>query len=216
MAAGQATRMGQDKLVMPWKETTVLGYVLQSVHEAITLQQHLLPNVFSANGIMEIVVVARHPIDYYLSEEERWQFHLHDGIWIEEPTPKPLSDTIRSGLQHINNHVRYIGFLPGDQVGVTGHKLAAYLLQVSQSHAGFIVPMAGMKAVSPVFFQQRYVSELRELQNEEGGRTILYRYPEQWWKYPVDECFAYDVDTMDQYNALRGQVYTSLNKEDIK
>lgn len=38
MAAGLATRMGQDKLVLPWKDTTVLGYVLQTILEAITLQ----------------------------------------------------------------------------------------------------------------------------------------------------------------------------------
>ena len=38
MAAGQATRMGQDKLVLPWQDTTVLGYVLQTVLEAIELQ----------------------------------------------------------------------------------------------------------------------------------------------------------------------------------
>lgn len=204
MAAGQATRMGQDKLVMPWKGTTILGYVLQAVHEAMVHQHRLSPIAISDDKVMEIVVVARHPIEYYLSEEDNRKFHRDGGKWIEVPNPKPLSETIRLGLQDLNSQVQYIGFLPGDQVGVTTKQLASYLQQVLQSRADFIVPMVGDRAVSPVFFQQQYVPELLALQGEQGGRTVLHRYPERWWKYHVDDSFMCDVDTLDQYNVLKG------------
>lgn len=196
MAAGLASRMGQDKLVMSWKNTTVLGYVLQSALEAIELQ----------DAFIEICVVARHPIGAYISEEGIEKFKACAGIWLQVPSPKPLAETIRLGLQDLKQQVQVIGFLPGDQVGVTAQELAACLRQVRGTLPDFLVPIAGDKAGSPVFFHRRYVPELLELRGEQGGREVLYRYPERWRKFPVEETFFQDVDTPEQYYALRSEI----------
>jgi len=205
MAAGLATRMGQDKLVLPWKDTTVLGYVLQTVLAAITLQEQCSSAVAALPVAVEICVVARHPMEYYLTEERILMFNLYSGVWIQVPSPRPLAETIRAGLQDLNTEIQGIGFLPGDQVGITASRLADCLQQVLRNHPDFLVPIAGEKAVSPVFFHRRYVLELLELRGEQGGREVLYRYPERWRKYPVEDGFDQDVDTLEQYNALRVQ-----------
>lgn len=206
MAAGQSTRMGQDKLVLPWQDTTVLGYVLQAILEAITLQKlRSLGGASQLEGI-EIYVVARHPMEAYLAEEPRRKFNSYGGTWIQVPSPKPLADTIRYGLQDLNRKIHYIGFVPGDQVGITAQSLADCLQQLLQKLPDFLVPMAGDKAVSPVFFHRQYVSELLELQGEQGGREVLHRYPDRWWKYPVEDSYFLDVDTPEQYNTLWVQV----------
>jgi len=195
MAAGQATRMGQDKLVMPWEDTTVLGHVLQTLLEAIELQ----------DAVIEICVVARHPIEAYVSEATIDKFKVCGGIWLKVPSPKPLAETIRLGLKDLNSKVQVIGFLPGDQVGVTAQGLAACLGQVLRILPDFLVPMAGEITGSPVFFHRRYVPELLALQGEQGGREVLNRYPERWSKYRVEESLFQDVDTLEQYHALRSQ-----------
>jgi len=205
MAAGQATRMGQDKLVMPWKDSTVLGYVLQTVLEAITLQEQHALVASSLSVVTEIYVVARHPIEAYLTEDRIRMFNSYGGAWIQVPSPKPLAETIRYGLQDLNSEVQCIGFLPGDQVGITAQRLADCLKQVMQNLPDFLVPIVGAQAVSPVFFHRQYVSELLELRGEQGGREILYRYPERWLKYPVEDSFFQDVDTPEQYYALMVQ-----------
>lgn len=195
MAAGLATRMGQDKLAMPWKNTTVLGYVLQTVLEGIKLQDQEA----------EVYVISRQPIQCYVSAESINKFNTSGGTWLQVPNPIPLSETIRLGLQDLKSEIMGIGFLPGDQVGVTIQGLSACLKQVSQVLPDFLVPIAGDKAGSPVFFHKRYVPELLALQGEQGGRVVLYRYPERWRKYPVEECLFLDVDTPEQYYALLGQ-----------
>ena len=206
MAAGLATRMGQDKLVMPWKDTTVLGYVLQTVLEAIILQKQRSLVLSSLSVVTEIYVVARHPIEDYLTEDRIRMFNSYGGVWIQVPSPKPLAETIHYGLQDLNSEVQCIGFLPGDQVGITAQRLADCLQQVLQVSPDFLVPIAGDKAGSPVFFHKRYVPELLALQGEQGGREVLYRYPERWRKYPVEERFFQDVDTPEQYYAVMGQI----------
>ncbi|HWQ41774.1 MAG TPA: nucleotidyltransferase family protein [Desulfosporosinus sp.] len=195
MAAGLATRMGQDKLVMPWKDSTVLGYVLQTLIEAIEVQE----------ALTEICVVARHPIESYATKESRDKFMACGGIWLRAPSPKPLAETIRVGLQDLSSEVQMIGFLPGDQVGVTAQGLASCLRQVQRILPDFLVPIAGDMTGSPVFFHRRYVPELMTLQGEQGGREVLNRYPELWSKYRVEESLFQDVDTPEQYQALLSQ-----------
>ena len=206
MAAGLATRMGQDKLALPWKDTTVLGYVLQIVLEAITLREQRSLLVSSHSVVTELYVVARHPIEAYLTEDRQRIFNLYGGAWIQVPSPRPLSETIRYGLEDLNDEVQCIGFLPGDQVGITAQKLADCLQQVLQDIPDFLVPSAGNIAGAPVFFHKRYVPELLALQGEQGGREVLYRYPERWLVYPVEDCFFQDVDTPEQYCALVDQI----------
>jgi len=207
MAAGLATRMGQDKLALLWENTTVLGYVVQTILEAIvlTLREQRSVVAVSFSGVTEIVVVARHSMEVYLTDEGIRRFNSYGGAWIQVPNPKPLADTIRLGLQDLNSEVQTIGFLPGDQVGITARRLADCLQQVLKNCPDFLVPMAGDKAVSPVFFHKRYVPELLALQGEQGGREVLYRYPERWLKYLVEEQFSQDVDTPEQYKALMVQ-----------
>ena len=197
MAAGLATRMGQDKLAMPWKNTTVLGYVLQTVLEGIERQDETA----------EIYVISRQTIESYVLPESIHKFNMRSGTWIHVPNPIPLSETIRLGLQDLNSEIQGIAFLPGDQVGVTVKGLAACLKQVLQVFPDFLVPVAGDIAGSPVFFHKRYVPELSALQGEQGGRVVLYRYPERWRKYCVEESLFLDVDTPEQYQALLSQKY---------
>ena len=206
MAAGKATRMGQDKLALPWQDTTVLGYVLQTLQEAITLQEQRSLGEVSSIVLTEIYVVVRHPIEAYLTEELIEMFNRYGGVWFQVPSPKPLSDTIRYGLQDLISEVQSIGFLQGDQVGITAQELADCLSQVQQVSPDFLVPIAGDKAGSPVFFHKRYLPELLALQGEQGGREVLYRYPERWCKYPLQDTFIQDVDTPEQYKALLGQI----------
>ena len=183
----------------------MLGYVLQTVLEAITLQEQRLLVVSPLSVITEIYVVAKHPIETYLPENRIRMFNSYGGAWIQVPSPQPLAETIRSGLQDLNNAVQWIGFLPGDQVGITVQRLADCLQQLQQNLPDFLVPIVGDKAGSPVFFHRQYVPELLELRGEQGGKEVLYRYPERWRKYPVEESFFQDVDTPEQYNTLRGQ-----------
>ncbi|MBC2721566.1 nucleotidyltransferase family protein [Desulfosporosinus sp.] len=197
MAAGLASRMGRDKLALPWKETTVLGYVLQTVLEAIKLQEHNSPQCR-----IEVHVVSRQPIGAYVSDEGITEFERYGGIWHDAPSSRPLAETIRIGLQNLKKEVHSLAFLPGDQVGITVQDLSGCLDVVLRSFPDFLVPIAGDKAGSPVFFHKRYLPELLELQGEQGGKVVLNRYPDRWYKYPVEESLFCDVDTPEQYEAL--------------
>lgn len=201
MAAGLATRMGRDKLALPWKKTTVLGHVIETVLEAMELQKSSF-----LESRFEIHVVARQPIETYISEGGIEKFREQAGVWIFDPNPRPLAETIKIGLQDLNSNILSFAFLPGDQVGINLQELSASLEQVLHTSPDFLVPIAGGKTGSPVFFHKRYVPELLALQGEQGGRVVLNKYPDRWTKFFVQDSLFSDVDTPEQYQALYEEI----------
>ncbi|WP_407310389.1 NTP transferase domain-containing protein [Desulfosporosinus sp. SB140] len=199
MAAGQATRMGRDKLALPCGQTTVLGNVLQAVIEGLELQGRLFQDLSEFSKFVEIFVVARRPIEEYLTKETLIRFQESGGVWLQVPSAIPLAETLRLGLSNLKEEIQTVGFLPGDQVGVTAQGLASCFTQVLRLVPDFLVPVSGDLVGSPVFFHRRYVPELCELHGEQGGRNVLYRYPGRWTKHSVEETFLQDVDTPEEY-----------------
>ncbi|AFM41032.1 putative MobA-like protein [Desulfosporosinus acidiphilus SJ4] len=217
MAAGQATRMGRDKLALPYIHTTVLGHVTQTVLEGIRLiqkpsqkasqklsqelSQESSAGIKTPSESIQIRVVTRRPPEEYLTEEIQRSFREAGGNWLQVPEVIPLSETLRLGLRDLEETTQMVGFLPGDQVGVTSQELALCFEQALRVAPDFLVPISDAGVGSPVFFHRRYVSELSELQGEEGGRKVLYRYPERWTRCRVRETFLQDVDTPEEYQA---------------
>ena len=223
MAAGQAKRMGSDKLALPWKDSTVLASVVKEVLEA---SERLQDRGAGHGRRLELKVVARKPLVVYLPVALQERFQRAQGIWCEDEVPRPLAETIRIGLQELADEVEGIGFLPGDQVGLRSDTLLCLVETFLREKPDFLVPQVdslappklespdesalpdepGMTGVtgSPVIFHRRYVPELLALEGEQGGKTVLQRYKAKWATYPVETDFFADVDTPEQYSLLSG------------
>lgn len=228
MGAGKASRMGQDKLALPWGNTTILGHVLQMIDSSLMLrvtQERPFKD--------EVIIVARKPLTAFdldkfrLERPEASRFqnsedsksNLAEGFfdtsqeykcsqeykfrWIQVPGPQPLADTIRRGLSDLPDTAQGICFIPGDQVGLESHLLAELTSFFLEKTPDFLVPQVGGVTGSPVFFHARYLPELLALQGEQGGKRILETYRERWTTYPVREEFLLDIDTLEEYEKYR-------------
>lgn len=205
MGAGQASRMGQDKLALPWGNTTVFGVVLQTINSALTLGA-------TQDGAKrhEVVIIARKPRTAFYSDESRpgpaeasgWM-DPYKFSWIQVPDPQPLANTIRMGLSDVSDSLQGICFIPGDQVGLESHVLAELTSCFLEKTPDFLVPQGGGVAGSPAFFHVRYLPELLALQGEQGGKRVLHNYRDRWTTYPVREEFFLDIDTREEYEKYR-------------
>lgn len=215
MGAGQATRMGQDKLAMPWQDTTILAHVLRSI--TCALNQLVLQdtpnqdqnesgkrqkeNLYHDKTLKhEIRVIARKPPAVYcINTQNQTDTQGYVLNWIEVQGPQPLATTILTGTADLPDDLEGICFIPGDQVGLepeTFAKMTRYFIETSPD---FLIPQAGKITGSPVFFHARYLSELQGLHEEQGGKLILERYRERWTTYPVKDSFFVDIDTQEEY-----------------
>lgn len=193
MAAGQATRMGTDKLALAWYGATVLGYV---VHEAL--------DALAESGLNgELVVIARKPPAVYLSPSVHALFTKNKGKWRLLPDPVPLAQTIKTGLEGVSDDVVGIAFLPGDQVGVNSPVLARLIKNFAHTEPDALVPVAGTVPGSPVFFHRKLIPELSSLSGEQGGKTVLKNYEGKLKTYQVNSDFFTDLDTPEEYNKFK-------------
>lgn len=214
MAAGQATRMKQDKLALSWRGETVLAQVIREVLAAKTLCEswamNNLGNLLKSGKpgrnkkILDILVVARRPAKDYLPPGLQVKLQESGANWFWRPEPMPLADTIRTGLNLIEDFYG-VCFLPGDQIGVNAAELAGLIHYFLINRSEFLIPIASDLPCSPVFFRAEYFPCLAELQGENGGKTIYQKYPERCRTYQVNADFADDLDTPDEYNRLRAK-----------
>lgn len=192
MAAGQATRMGTDKLALAWQETTVLGYVIQEALQALAEFGHE----------SELVVVARKPLAAYLLPSAESLFQWMRARWRLLPAPVPQAQTIRTGLEDIGQNIIGIGFLPGDQVGVNRAGLHRLLNHFADTEPDVLIPSAGTVSGSPVFFHRKLIPSLSSLEGEQGGKTVLKNFQGKIGSYQVESDFFTDLDTPEEYNRL--------------
>ena len=203
LAAGQASRMGRDKLALPWGKSTVLGKVLETIFQTIDLVQRTLG---ADINWVDLRVVTRKPIEAYLGGDLISKFNTLGGTWLifnNPDCPRPLAESVRLGLQSLTPEITGVGFLPGDQIGITVKELSELMQMFRLEKPDFLIPCLGNITGSPVFFQERYVQELSELKEEQGGKAVLNKYPDRWRTYPVNEDFFYDLDTPEDYKLAR-------------
>lgn len=198
MGAGKASRMGKDKLTMPWGSTTILGHVLRTLNHSLEL---LTQEGWKAQH--EVIVVARKPMTDFYFEGSFASSREYKFQWIQVSDSHPLADTIRRGLSDLQDTVEGICFIPGDQVGLEAHTLAQLTRFFLDNTPEFLIPQASGVIGSPVIFNVRYVPELLELQGEQGGKRVLEKYRERWRMYPVKEGFFLDIDTIAEYEKYR-------------
>ncbi len=229
MGAGKASRIGQDKLAMPWGNTTILGHVLRTLNDSLELltqegwkaqleNQHKSPRInksltdesiskkskVQGNKVkFEVMVIARKPMNDFYFEGSFDSSREYKFQWIQVSDSHPLADTIRRGLTDLQDTVEGICFIPGDQVGLEAHTLAQLTRFFLENAPDFLVPQVGGVIGSPVFFNVRYVPELLELQGEQGGKRVLECYRERWTTYPVKAEFLLDIDMKEEYEKYR-------------
>lgn len=220
MGAGRASRMGQDKLAMPWRDTTILGHVLRTVicaFNELALQDNQKQDQEdesrksqSANLRLdhslkhEIRVIARKPpAAYGINTQPQTNTLAYTLNWIEVQQPQPLATTLRTGIADLPETLKGICFIPGDQVGLEAQALAKMTHYFIENLPDFLIPQSGKITGSPVFFHARYLPELQALCGEQGGKLVLEKFREHWTTYPVDESFFLDIDTKEEYERYK-------------
>ena len=77
----------------------------------------------------------------------------------------------------------------------------ALLERASPEH--IVVPRAGGRPASPVFFPARFRAELLQRRGDEGGRGVRDAHPEACLQVEMpDPRILADIDTPEQYEAL--------------
>ncbi len=183
LAAGKSTRMGeQNKLLMPFGETTILGAVVSEVVKST---------------IDQIVIVTG-------NEEKRIKDAIpHDVAFIHNPDfADGLSTSVKVGVASLDDDIDGVMILLGDMPFVTSDDLNVL---IDAFEPGKItVPVKDGKIGNPLIFASEFFEDFKSLSGDTGARRLLAEYPDRVVKTELSSSgILTDIDTLQAYEQAR-------------
>ena len=185
LAAGESTRMGQLKALLPWRGRTLLEHQTAALLEG---------------GAERVVVVLGHRVG-----ELRPLLEGEEGVtWTLNPDYRQGKTTsIKAGLSALDpKSVEDILLLNVDQPRSAGD--VAHILSIHRARGYAVtVPEYRGKGGHPVVLSASLLGELREIDEEtQGIKAVVRRRPESVNRIPLDNPeILLDLNTPEQYRA---------------
>jgi molybdenum cofactor cytidylyltransferase len=191
LAAGESTRMGRPKQLLPIGGRPLLQQVLD---EAV------------ASSLDEIVIV----LGYRAREiEEAIEFPPNRSVRtvINADYADGQSTSLRLGLRSTDRRALGVAVLLGDQLHVTARlidRLAAVFLTGSSPVVRPLYSRPGSRPVPghPVFLARRIWPEVEKLDGDHGARYLLSAHPDWVLEIAMESDPPADVDTWDDYQRV--------------
>jgi len=125
---------------------------------------------------------------------------------------KGLSSSIRIALKNISDEKRDTGiiFFVADQPFVDETTVNRLREAYNEGKGSIIVPLYGKNRGNPVIFSNKWVEQLKNLEGDVGGRSIIRENKEEVWEVPIaDDRIGRDIDTIEDYCTLISQLQNS-------
>ena len=184
LAAGRATRMGSQKLLLPLQGRPILTWAVDAalgsaVGGAYVVVGHEAEAVTAALGDRPVTVVTNP--DYGLG----------------------MSTSLQAGLRAAGATRDAVIFLLGDQPFVTSALLDRLIDRFAETGSMVVRPVVGDKPANPVLMSAVLFPEIFAQRGDVGGREIVDKHRDDVCLIPVDDpLVAVDIDTAQDYAAV--------------
>lgn len=181
LAAGRSTRMGGDKLRLPWRGRTILEWVLDA-----------------ACALPHVILVGGPPgLDALSAQVARVSCSLQDRL-------PGQADSLQAGIRALPPGVDGAMVLLGDMPLIT-RELVEKLASAFRP-GRFLAPRCNGRRGNPVIIPSDWFARVLELEGDTGARPLLARPDAPVDFLDVDDpAILADVDTPDDYARLKYQ-----------
>ncbi|HEV8639980.1 MAG TPA: nucleotidyltransferase family protein [Methylomirabilota bacterium] len=186
LAAGKSARLGQPKQLLPFRGTTLLGWVLAQVSAAASLDE-------------VIVVVGGAAADV------RRRVDFGRARLVENPHfGEGCSSSYRAGLGALDPRADAVAVLLGDQPGIDA-AIIDHVVQTWNRRRNERIAVAAYRdgPGHPLIFTRALFDQLAALKGDKAAWKILDAHPEWVHPVPVDRPKPPDVNTWEEYQAAR-------------
>jgi molybdenum cofactor cytidylyltransferase len=183
LAAGEAKRMGQPKVLLPWQGKTLLEHVLhQLLHSQV--EEIILVVGPGAGRIREKISAPG------------------IKIVINPAYQEGMSASLRQGLMAMDKKAEAFLVVLADQPGIRKEMINQLIEAFHHTlpKKNIVLPTYRKVQGHPVLFDVRYREEVGKLQGDVGGRQILADHPEDILALAMDtDDVLQDIDTPEDY-----------------
>lgn len=186
LAAGGARRMGNQKMLLPWKGESVVRAVIKAA---------------IAGGIHKVIVVTGSEADLVRAALRDFEIEfVYNPDW-----EQGQGTSVAAGMGKVPAAFGSALFLLGDQPLITSDLIRAIYERHAHTHASAVAPFVGGQRGNPVLFDQSLFSHLQGLSGEAGGRQLLGNLMVEKVDWE-DDSILFDLDTPKDYRRLQERI----------
>jgi molybdenum cofactor cytidylyltransferase len=191
LAAGDSTRMGHPKALLPLGEEIFVNHILKTLHDA---------------GLMNATVILGKAAASIRPKIEDPQARI---LINPDPDRGQLS-SIQLALTHVDSSAVAAMIWPVDMPAVPADVVSSLLELFIHSGSLICFPLYGGKRGHPAIFHRSLFQEFMDAPLSEGPKKILERHQQETSTLPVQVSAAVkDIDTPADYEALTGETLDS-------
>jgi molybdenum cofactor cytidylyltransferase len=181
LAAGSSRRMGSQKLLLPFGQSTIIETVIDNVLNSSI--DHVMV-VLGANQKKIQDTIGNLPVQFcHNMEHERGML-------------SSVICGIRALPQDAITALIFLGDQPGIPPAVTNTVIDAY----NEELVGIVIPVHNHRRGHPLLVDMKYRKEIEHLDLEEGLRALRHHFPDDVLEVDVDEPgILVDIDTREDY-----------------
>jgi molybdenum cofactor cytidylyltransferase len=184
LAAGRSQRMGQPKLLLPWRGMPLIRYVVQQMLDT---------------QLDELIVVIGHRADHVIAALEG----LAVRIVLNTDFLDGQSTSLRAGIAAVHSEASAVVVLLADQPLLQPQTVDALIERYRQEQSLIIVPRCEGRRGNPVLFDRRLFPDLLAITGDQGARNVIKVYEQQIdWLNTTDGGTLLDIDTPQMYEQL--------------
>jgi molybdenum cofactor cytidylyltransferase len=187
LAAGSASRIGRIKQLLAFRETTLLGQVIENAVGSL---------------LDEVVVVLGHGAD----EIQRAVRLEGARVVLNEVYAQGQSTSLRAGLSALATETDAVMFILGDQPLVAPEVMNALIEGYCRTKAPIVLPTYRGRRGNPVVIDRGLFPQVESLTGDTGARVLFQGYAEEIVEIDVDDdSIHFDLDTWEDYEELKGR-----------
>jgi len=185
LAAGRSRRMGRQKLLLPFAESTVLARMTNAFLKA-PVDRLLVVVPPNANDLR--AALADQPVQF-----------------VENPDPAgEMLSSVRCGVRALPAAAKIVAVSPGDQPALQPSLVRELLAAFKTIGSGILVPVYHGRRGHPLLFSAGYAAEILTSSEGIGLRGLLKAHPDDVSEFTVaNAAVLQDLDTPADYQSAR-------------
>ena len=184
LAAGESTRMGKQKLLLPFQGKTIIEKVIK--------------NIEASGADSTFVVVGSHRNDV-INVIGR----LNIGICYNEDYKQGMLSSVKCGIRSLPVSCEAVLVFPGDQPMIPPTVINKVIHAYINSGKGIVIPTFKKKRGHPLLIDRRYFEEVEKLEEHEGLRALAGKFIEDVLEVETGKNgILKDIDTREEYEEI--------------
>ena len=181
LAAGMSTRMGTQKLLLPFAGMTIIEKVVENILNS-GIENILV--VLGANRTEIEEVLAFWPV------QAIWNEHFREG----------MHTSVISGVEALPADAKAVMIFLGDQPFIPENVSAKVIEAWNNSGKGIVIPLFNGKRGHPPLYDLKFRQEILNLDPSVGLRSVALKFPDEIVEVETfSPEIVRDIDTQEDY-----------------